>query len=48
MRTLRYDVGENYSLYYKTVLDLIFEEALQKRIDIITSNNTTLTLEFHK
>jgi hypothetical protein len=45
---LRHDAGENYSLYYRTVLELIFEEALQKRIDIITSNNTTLAFEFHK
>jgi hypothetical protein len=34
---LRHDAGKNYSLYYKTVLDLIFQEALQKRIYIITS-----------
>ncbi|HEY6163517.1 MAG TPA: hypothetical protein VIW25_01285 [Nitrososphaeraceae archaeon] len=45
---LRHDAGKNYSLYYKTVLDLIFQEALQKRIYIITSNNTTVAFEFHK
>ena len=45
---LRHDAGENYSLYYKTVLELIFEELLQKRINFLTSNNTTLAFEFHK
>lgn len=44
---LRHDAGENYSLYYKTVLELIFEE-FTKNIDIPTSNNTTLAFEFHK
>lgn len=43
---LRHDARENYSLYYKTVLDLIFQEALQKRIYIITSNSTTVALNF--
>jgi hypothetical protein len=45
---LRHDAGENYSLYYKTVLELIFEESLQKHIGILTSNNTTLAFEFYK
>jgi hypothetical protein len=45
---LRHDAGENYSLYFKTVLELIFGEALQKNIDVITSNNTTLAFEFKK
>ncbi|HZI71714.1 MAG TPA: hypothetical protein VFD60_11200 [Nitrososphaeraceae archaeon] len=45
---LRHDAGEKYSLYYKTVIELIFEESLQKKIDIPISNNTTLAFEFHK
>jgi hypothetical protein len=45
---LKHDAGENYSLYYKTVLELIFEEALQKNINILTSNNATLAFEFEK
>jgi len=44
---LRHNAGENYSLYYKTVLELIFE-ALQKNIKVLTSNNTTLAFEFEK
>ncbi|HZA07381.1 MAG TPA: hypothetical protein VE619_06740 [Nitrososphaeraceae archaeon] len=43
---LKHEAGENYSLYYKTVLELIFEKALQKIINILTSNNTTLVFEF--
>ena len=43
---LNHDAGENYSLYHKTVLELIFEEALQKNINILTSNNATLAFEF--
>ncbi|HEY6885837.1 MAG TPA: hypothetical protein VI278_17525 [Nitrososphaeraceae archaeon] len=43
---LNHNAGENYSLYYKTVLELIFEEALQKNINILTSNNATLAFEF--
>jgi len=43
---LNHDAGENYSLYYKTVLELIFEEALQKNINILTSNNATVAFEF--
>ena len=45
---LRHNAGENYSLYYKTVLELIFEETLQKNINVLTSNNTTLAFEFEK
>jgi hypothetical protein len=44
---LRHNAGENYSLYYETVLEVIFE-ALQKDINILTSNNTTLAFEFEK
>jgi hypothetical protein len=43
---LKHDAGENYSLYYETVLGLIFEETLQKNINILTSNNATLVFEF--
>jgi hypothetical protein len=42
---LRHDAEENYSLYYQTVLELIFDEVL-KHIDIMASINTTLAFEF--
>jgi hypothetical protein len=45
---LKHDAGENYSLYYETVLELIFEETLQKNINVLTSNNATLAFEFEK
>jgi len=43
---LKHDAGENFSLYYRTVLDLIFRDVLQKRIDIKTTTNSLLTFEF--
>jgi GrpB-like predicted nucleotidyltransferase (UPF0157 family) len=45
---LKHDAGENYSLYYKTVLDLIFRDVLQKRIDIKTTTNSLLAFEFEE
>lgn len=42
---MRHDLGYNWSLYHKTLLELIFNEVLQKRIDVkITS--TTIMLSF--
>jgi predicted DNA binding CopG/RHH family protein len=45
---LKHDAGENYSLYYKTVLESIFDQVLHKHIDVLTSNDTTLAFEFEK
>jgi len=36
---LRHDAGRNYSLYYKTVLEAIFKDVLQKNILVITTGN---------
>lgn len=30
---IKHDLGENWSLYHKTVLDLIFREILEKKVD---------------
>ena len=35
---LKYTAGQNYSLYCKTVFDLIFDQLLQKRIIFSTSS----------
>jgi hypothetical protein len=43
---LKHGAGGNYSLYYQTVLESIFDGALKKHIDITASNNTTLAFEF--
>ena len=38
--TVKHDLGENWSLYHKTVLELMFNETLEKSIDISISRNT--------
>jgi hypothetical protein len=38
--TVKHDLGENWSLYHKTVLELMFNEILGKSIDISISRNT--------
>ena len=45
---LRHDARENYSLYYKTVLDLIFQEGFTKTHLYYTINSTTAAFEFRK
>jgi hypothetical protein len=37
--TVKHDLGENWSLYHKTVLELMFNEILGKSIDISISRN---------
>ena len=37
---LRHDAGKNYSLYYKTMLEAIFNDVLQKNIFVITTGST--------
>lgn len=44
---LKHDLGKNWSLYHKIVLELIFNEILGKRIDIDVSN-TTLRFKFQE
>ncbi len=42
----KHDLGENWSLYHKTLADLIFGESLNRDIDIEMSN-TMLIFTFH-
>lgn len=42
---IKHDLGYNWSLYHKTILEMTFNEVLQKRIDI-TITPTTMTLAF--
>lgn len=42
---IRHDLGENWSLYHKTVLELIFKETLNIPVQI-NITNSTLTLSF--
>jgi predicted HicB family RNase H-like nuclease len=42
---LKHDLGENYSLFQKTVLELIFNDVLRKRINCSMSN-TILSFSF--
>jgi hypothetical protein len=38
--TMKHDLGENWSLYHKIVLELMFNEIFEKPIDVTTSNTT--------
>ena len=42
---LKHELGENYSLFQKTVLELIFNDVLRKRIDCSFSD-TILSFRF--
>jgi short-subunit dehydrogenase len=42
---LKHDLGENYSLFQKTVLELIFNDVLRKHIDC-TFSDTLLSFRF--
>ena len=42
---IKHDLGYNWSLYHKTILELIFNEILQRRIDI-SITPTTMMLAF--
>jgi outer membrane receptor for ferrienterochelin and colicin len=44
---LKHDIGSNYSLYFKTLLESIFNEKLQKHISIKTASSM-LTFEFQE
>lgn len=43
----KHELGENWSLYHKTILELIFHEILNEPISIETTK-TTITLKFRK
>ncbi len=36
---MKHDLGKNWSLYNKTILELIFEELFQKKIDVKYDKN---------
>ena len=42
---IKHDMGENWSLYHKTIMEAIFSDTLQKPIHV-TMTESTLTLEF--
>jgi hypothetical protein len=44
---IKHDICENWSLYQKTILELIFNEVLRKDVNINTSE-TTLTIRLEK
>jgi hypothetical protein len=37
---LKHDLGKNWSLYQKTILELIFKELFQKKIELECDKNT--------
>jgi hypothetical protein len=37
---VKHDLGKNWSLYHKAVLELIFTELLGRPIDVITTSTT--------
>jgi hypothetical protein len=39
---MKHDLGQKWSLYHKTVLELILDDMLHKHVDIIISNTTLL------
>jgi hypothetical protein len=42
---MRHDLGKNWSLYHKTILELIFEEFLKKKVEVKYTQNM-ITMEF--
>ena len=44
---LKHELGENWSLYHKIVLELIFNEIFEKTIDV-TISNTTIRFKFRE
>src|SRR6478735_8551357 len=44
---LKHELGENWSLYHKIILELMFNEIFEKTVDITTSS-TTIRFKFHK
>jgi hypothetical protein len=43
---IKHDLGENWSLYQKTIVESIFNEVLRKPVGIIMVSKTTLTFKF--
>ncbi|HXX96516.1 MAG TPA: hypothetical protein VEL11_05285 [Candidatus Bathyarchaeia archaeon] len=44
--TLKHNLGENWALLVRNVLQIIFNDMLGKRIEIINLSNTTLVFQF--
>src|SRR5919107_5382459 len=44
---LKHELGENWSLYHKIVLELMFNEVFEKAVDI-TISNTTIRFKFRE
>lgn len=44
---LKHELGENWSLYHKIVLELIFNEIFEKAVDV-TISNTTIRFKFRE
>ena len=42
---IKHDMGENWSLYHKTIMEAVFSNILQKPIQV-SMTESTLTLEF--
>jgi hypothetical protein len=45
---IKHDLGEKWSLYHKTVLEVIFKEVLQKPLINLTSSNMLITFSFQR
>jgi DNA-binding NarL/FixJ family response regulator len=43
---MKHDLGENWSFYHKTLLQLIFNDLLGMRIDIVSISDTLLIFQF--
>lgn len=44
--TVKHNLGENWALLIKSLLQIIFNDVLGIRIDIINLSNTTLVFQF--
>ena len=45
---IKHDLGEKWSLYHKTVLEVIFKEVLQKPLINLSSSNMLITFSFQR
>lgn len=44
---MKHDLGKNWSIYHKTILELIFEEVLKKKMDV-KYNKNMISFQFSK
>ena len=45
---IKHDLGEKWSLYHRTVLEVIFKEVLQKPLINLSSSNILVTFSFQR